>query len=881
MAARDIPETLFDGGHMRRYIDNRPEIGDTLTLRPLIQRLRETCPDDEIVIRHDPHGLLSDLNVHTADRCCVVCGDTSYIPVAGTPYSRCCSCGLWYQHPIPTLRYENPVHENRGHLMNDHDKDVNRGLAQQLYDTYHPRSVFDIGSKYPYLLHCMKKIGVETVQGIDGCEKAIEYGKQLGVPMLKANFLHCYPGRTFDLLTMVHLIEHFEDPRLAIRKAKSALKKDGNLFLRTPCTDGDVSRDMTPGHFSIHPVLFNRSSLQMLLEQEGFEILDIWEAADVGQIDIHAVYRDDRRSDPILRQWTHKHPRGDYLRRSRHFYQFPFSMAHEIGWLPDETYESPDLPPLRDVSKFELPSSYIVIVHETGGAARQWGNDRWIRVVEWARSHELNVVVLGKSPLGAKGAVDLSGKTSVIESMSIIRDADLVVSSDTVAAHIGSLLSIPTIALMGPADAVLTHLRGVFPIYRNDGGCTKCYNAVAGEKPYDEGHQLPIHASCGNRNCMQGITVRQVLGAIAATFDHPIGDKGLLSLCMMVKNEETNVGAALQSATNIADEFIVVDTGSTDRTKDVVKRVLEGRNYQIVDYDPGTPIRSFSEVRNVAFEYATGRYVMWLDAGDRVTDDVALRKVVEKQEFDSYSLRTLYGGLAYWRERIVLRCFAEFVDDVHETMRIDGLSSTQIVDVTVEHHWTEKKGRETSLKRNVRLLRQMIEREGPDHPRYPRWVYYLARDMMQDGLAEQALSYFEERARLNGFWEERALAAISVARIHMMAKRYVQAIQAAYEAMKMCDGWRDPYYIVGDAYFWLGNYPTAIRWFEHCLKIPRPSTSLGVNAALYSWLPYCQLSYSHERSGNKSEALRWLMEERKVAPAGQLDRINERVKILS
>ena len=42
-----------------------------------------------------------------------------------------------------------------------------------------------------------------------------------------------------------------------------------------------------------------------------------------------------------------------------------------------------------------------------------------------------------------------------------------------------------------------------------------------------------------------------------------------VSLCMIVKNEEKVLGRCLDSAKEIADEIIIVDTGSTDRTKEI------------------------------------------------------------------------------------------------------------------------------------------------------------------------------------------------------------------------------------------------------------------------------------------------------------------------
>ncbi len=85
-----------------------------------------------------------------------------------------------------------------------------------------------------------------------------------------------------------------------------------------------------------------------------------------------------------------------------------------------------------------------------------------------------------------------------------------------------------------------------------------------------------------------------------------------VSLTMIVRNEEKNLGECLESIQGVVDEIVVVDTGSTDRTKDIA-REFGAKLYDFPWVD------SFSRARNEAIERATGDWVFWLDADDRVT----------------------------------------------------------------------------------------------------------------------------------------------------------------------------------------------------------------------------------------------------------------------
>jgi len=85
--------------------------------------------------------------------------------------------------------------------------------------------------------------------------------------------------------------------------------------------------------------------------------------------------------------------------------------------------------------------------------------------------------------------------------------------------------------------------------------------------------------------------------------------KGSLSVCMIVKNEEKQIARCLMSLVPVASEIIVVDTGSTDRTRDIA-RVFGA---QIHDFEWSG---DFSEARNVSLEKAAGEWVLVHDADE-------------------------------------------------------------------------------------------------------------------------------------------------------------------------------------------------------------------------------------------------------------------------
>ena len=101
---------------------------------------------------------------------------------------------------------------------------------------------------------------------------------------------------------------------------------------------------------------------------------------------------------------------------------------------------------------------------------------------------------------------------------------------------------------------------------------------------------------------------RQSDRAIAAS---AIGEPGTapVSLTMIVRDEEKNLPHCLESVRGIFDEIVVVDTGSTDRTREIAREF----GAKVFDF---AWVDDFAAARNVALAHATGDYAFWLDADD-------------------------------------------------------------------------------------------------------------------------------------------------------------------------------------------------------------------------------------------------------------------------
>ncbi len=197
-----------------------------------------------------------------------------------------------------------------------------------------------------------------------------------------------------------------------------------------------------------------------------------------------------------------------------------------------------------------------------------------------------------------------------------------------------------------------------------------------------------------------------------------------VSLCMIVKDEESNLPACLGSVADLVDEIIVVDTGSTDRTKEVAARF----GARVFDF---AWVDSFAAARNESLRHATGDWVLWLDADDRLDERnwAKLRELLAglKDENAGYVMKclclpdsargtaTVVDHLRLFRNHPAIRWEYRIHEQILGAVRSQG-GQVRWTDITVHHSGYQDGGvRGRKLERDLRLL-QLENAERPDHP---------------------------------------------------------------------------------------------------------------------------------------------------------------------
>lgn len=189
-----------------------------------------------------------------------------------------------------------------------------------------------------------------------------------------------------------------------------------------------------------------------------------------------------------------------------------------------------------------------------------------------------------------------------------------------------------------------------------------------------------------------------------------------ISVCMMVKNEEKNLPRALDSVKDWVDEIIVVDTGSTDRTVEIAESYGAKVYHHPWEHD-------FSKHRNQSISYATGDWLLILDADEELDQETApqLRKLTKAPQGVNGLLFELYNDVTAGGQTFVLhpRFFRNGVGfyyqgKVHNRPTVPGEVARTTVRLIHYGYNESPEVMEAKHQRRTTMIRKWVEEE-PDN----------------------------------------------------------------------------------------------------------------------------------------------------------------------
>lgn len=346
-----------------------------------------------------------------------------------------------------------------------------------------------------------------------------------------------------------------------------------------------------------------------------------------------------------------------------------------------------------------------------------------------------------------------------------------------------------------------------------------------------------------------------------------------ISLCMIIKNEEETIGRCLDSVKDLVDEIIIVDTGSTDKSKEIVSKYTD----KIYDFEW---VDDFAKARNFSFSKATKDYIMWLDA-----DDVILEE--DREKFKKFKPKMGYADIymcvyncSFYangepkvtnnRVRIVKReKNYEWVSPIHEVIIPSG--KIEYTDIVVTH----KKIKINEPDRNMKIFKKMID-EGIKLDNRQQYAY--AKEYKYSRRIDEAIieyqkfidEYIDEYEKNKHFLYKALIDIADCYKIKGDIKKEKESLMTIISNQEPCIKVSSR---LGDLFFREKNYDASIFWFKYAVSIDENTDD--TNDYDRYFLPYTEIAICYYYKKDYENAVKYNELAGKIRPDDRVYKKNK------
>lgn len=298
----------------------------------------------------------------------------------------------------------------------------------------------------------------------------------------------------------------------------------------------------------------------------------------------------------------------------------------------------------------------------------------------------------------------------------------------------------------------------------------------------------------------------------------------LLSIVMMVKNEERYLDKTLNALNDlrkdIDTELIILDTGSTDNTVEIAKKYTDKVYFEKWN-------DNFADIRNISISYASGDWILILDADEKLTNYDKLKEFFNSDIHKKYNSATIQLKNIFDKneKRYSLSPIPRMFKNVdgfgydgviHEQPRYKGPVYNNIASFDHYGYMYEDEEIRQKTERNIKLLLEEIEK----NPNDPYTNYQLGKSYISALKTNEALFYIEKSYSLYNKKGRVPLFVIgNLLGLYVGMKLYIKCEDLCIKYIKNDKKNIDVYYYLAVSQKNLGKYKESIKSYERYLYL--------------------------------------------------------------
>ena len=325
-----------------------------------------------------------------------------------------------------------------------------------------------------------------------------------------------------------------------------------------------------------------------------------------------------------------------------------------------------------------------------------------------------------------------------------------------------------------------------------------------------------------------------------------------ICLCMIVKNESKVIKRCLDSVMPIISAYCIVDTGSDDGTKGIIRQHMKGIQGNVIASD----WKGFGASRTEAIRYAEKQdcdYLLFIDADDELVIHGDLPELTE----DAYYITQRHADITFQRLSLVSTKLPwEYVGVLHEYIHSkEPYKTSTLNQISFLGHPGEG-ARSTANGNKFEHDAKVLEKALKDEPNNERYVFYLAQSYADCGKAAKAITNYRRRIEMGGWDEETFISYLRIARL-METNGYSEAnVIKAYLDAYQCRPTRAESLCSLSRYLRVKEkYNLAVMFAESAILIQIPDDALFVEYGVYEWEALDEYAVSTYWTGQYKESM--------------------------